>query len=93
MQHKFCIFQVKLNGRSDALRTTGTSLCWISGNTLAVLTGELAVRCWDLHTGDTYVLSPPDSSNGNVATPQEMCTSLAFCKGNGKTNVFLKSSE
>lgn len=74
--------KVKLSSRNDISRSTSTTLCWISGNTLAVLTGELAVRCLDLHTGDTYVLSPPDSSNGNIATPQEMCTSLAFCKSN-----------
>ncbi|KYN32641.1 hypothetical protein ALC56_13123 [Trachymyrmex septentrionalis] len=74
--------KVKLSGRSDTSRTTSTTLCWISRNTLAVLTGELAVRCWDIQTGDTYILSPPDSSNGNVATPQEICTSLAFCKAN-----------
>ncbi|XP_018367510.1 PREDICTED: intraflagellar transport protein 140 homolog isoform X1 [Trachymyrmex cornetzi] len=74
--------KVKLSGRSDTSRITSTTLCWISRNTLAVLTGELAVRCWDIHTGDTYILSPPDSSNGNVATPQEICTSLAFCKAN-----------
>ncbi|XP_012060565.1 PREDICTED: intraflagellar transport protein 140 homolog [Atta cephalotes] len=74
--------KVKLSGRSDTSRTTSTTLCWISRNTLAVLTGELAVRCWDIHTGDTYILSPPDSFNGNVATPQEIYTSLAFCKAN-----------
>ncbi|GAB1869232.1 Intraflagellar transport protein 140 homolog [Camponotus japonicus] len=74
--------KVKLSSRNDISRTACTTLCWISGNTLAVLTGELAIRCWNLHTGDTYVLSPPDSSNGNIATPQEICTSLAFCKSN-----------
>ncbi|XP_020285443.1 intraflagellar transport protein 140 homolog isoform X2 [Pseudomyrmex gracilis] len=74
--------KVKLSSRSDTSRMTNIALCWISGNTLAVLTGELAVRCWDLYTGDTYVLSPPESSNGNIATPQEICTSLAFCKSN-----------
>ncbi|KYM98003.1 PREDICTED: intraflagellar transport protein 140 homolog [Cyphomyrmex costatus] len=74
--------KVKLSCRSDSSRATSTTLCWISRNTLAVLTGELAVRCWDIHTGDTYILSPPDLSNGNVATPQEICTSLAFCKAN-----------
>ena len=57
-------------------------LCWAGGNTLAILTGELGVRCWDLHTGDTYVLSPPDSTTGNMATPQEICTSISFCKNN-----------
>ncbi|KAG7210438.1 hypothetical protein KM043_011970 [Ampulex compressa] len=73
--------KVKLSGRSDVSRA-GPALCWASGNTLAVLSGELSVRCWDLHTGDTYVLSPPDSSTGNIASPQEVCTSLSFCKSN-----------
>ncbi|XP_035743577.1 intraflagellar transport protein 140 homolog [Vespa mandarinia] len=75
------ITKVKLSGRSDIPRT-GPAICWVGGNTLAVLTGELGVRCWDLHTGDTYVLSPPDSLTGNLATPQEICTSLSFCKNN-----------
>ncbi|XP_046824576.1 intraflagellar transport protein 140 homolog isoform X2 [Vespa crabro] len=75
------ITKVKLSGRSDIPRT-GPAICWVGGNTLAVLTGELGVRCWDLHTGDTYVLSPPESLTGNLATPQEICTSLSFCKNN-----------
>ncbi|XP_034180473.1 intraflagellar transport protein 140 homolog isoform X3 [Osmia lignaria lignaria] len=74
--------KVKFSGRSDVSRT-GPALCWAGGNTLAILTGELGVRCWDLHTGDTYVLSPPDLSPGNIATPQEICTSISFCKSNG----------
>ncbi|XP_076752394.1 intraflagellar transport protein rempA [Xylocopa sonorina] len=74
--------KVKLSSRSDMSRT-GPAMCWAGGNTLAVLTGELGVRCWDLHTSDSYVLSPPDSSTGNIATPQEICTSVSFCKSNG----------
>ncbi|KAF3422708.1 hypothetical protein E2986_01971 [Frieseomelitta varia] len=74
--------KVKLSSRYDILRT-GPAMCWIGTNTLAILTGELGVRCWDLHTGDSYVLSPPDSSTGNMATPQEICTSISFCKNNG----------
>lgn len=62
---------------------SGPALCWAGTNTLAVLAGDLAVRCWDLHTGDTYLLSPPDTSNGSIATPQEVCTSLSYCKNNG----------
>ncbi|XP_046604167.1 intraflagellar transport protein 140 homolog [Neodiprion virginianus] len=73
--------KVKLSGKTDMSRS-GPALCWAGTNTLAVLTGELAIRCWDLHTGDTYVLSPPDTSNGNIATPQEICTSLSYCKNN-----------
>lgn len=73
--------RVKLSGKNDIPRS-GPLLCWINNNTLAVLTGELGVRCWDLYTGDTYVLSPPDTLTGNMATPQEICTSLSFCKIN-----------
>lgn len=63
-------------------------MCWAGGNTLAILTGELGVRCWDLHSGDSYVLTPPDSSIGSIATPQEICTSISFCKNNG-SNLFI----
>ncbi|XP_012255289.2 intraflagellar transport protein 140 homolog [Athalia rosae] len=73
--------KVKLSGKADISRS-GPSICWAGTNTLAVLTGELAIRCWDLHTGDTYVLAPPESTNANIATPQEICTSLCYCKNN-----------
>ncbi|XP_076655730.1 intraflagellar transport protein rempA [Halictus rubicundus] len=73
---------VKLSSRCDVSRVS-PSLCWVSGNTLAILTGDLDIRCWDLHNGDTYIMSPQDSHSGNIATPQEICTSLAFCKANG----------
>ena len=67
---------------------TGPALCWVGGNTLAVLTGELGVRCWDLQTGDTYVLYPPESSTDDMATPQEICTSLSYCKNNGTKFIY-----
>ncbi|XP_023246567.1 intraflagellar transport protein 140 homolog [Copidosoma floridanum] len=74
--------KVKLSGRSDMTKN-GPSLCWAGVNTLAILTGELIVRMWDLQTGDTYVLAPTDVvSSGNLATPQEVCTSLSYCKNN-----------
>ncbi|XP_076161592.1 intraflagellar transport protein rempA isoform X2 [Ptiloglossa arizonensis] len=73
--------KVRLISRCDISQAT-PALCWTGGNTLAILTGELGVRCWDLHTGDTYVLTPPDSSTGSIATPQEICTSISFCKNN-----------
>ncbi|CAK9817048.1 Intraflagellar transport protein 140 homolog [Anthophora quadrimaculata] len=74
--------KVKLSSRFDVSRT-GPAMCWAGTNTLAILTGELGVRCWDLHTGDSYVLTPPDSTTGNMAMPQEICTSISFCKNNG----------
>ena len=74
---------MKLSGRNDMTKN-GPSMCWAGINTLAILTGELMVRMWDLHTGDTYVLAPEEnSSTGNIATPQEVCTSLCYCKTNG----------
>ncbi|XP_058796246.1 intraflagellar transport protein 140 homolog isoform X2 [Phymastichus coffea] len=74
--------KVKLSGRSDTTKT-GPSLCWAGINTLAILTGELMVRMWDLHTGDTYVLTPTESSiSGSLTTPKEVCTSLSYCKTN-----------
>lgn len=77
---------MKLSSRYDVSRVS-PALCWAGGNTLAILTGDLGVRCWDLHTGDTYVLSPPDLSMGNIATPQEICTSISFCKTNGTISI------
>ncbi|XP_076624343.1 intraflagellar transport protein rempA [Colletes latitarsis] len=74
--------KVRLSSRYDISRASPT-LCWTVGNTLAILTGELGVRCWNLHTSDTYVLSPPDSPTGSIAMPQEICTSISFCKNNG----------
>ncbi|XP_011298550.1 intraflagellar transport protein 140 homolog [Fopius arisanus] len=73
--------RVKLSGKSDFSRT-GPAFCWVGANSLAILTGELSVRCWDLFTGDTYVLAPADSTTGNLATPQEIYTSLSFCMSN-----------
>lgn len=82
--------KVKLSGRSDMTKN-GPSLCWAGVNTLAILTGELMVRMWDLHTGDTYVLAPAESvSTGNLAAPQEVCTSLSFCKTAGNSSILNK---
>lgn len=77
------IVQVKLSGKRDASKAEPT-MCWAGGNTLAVLTGELTVRCWDLQTSDTYLLAPPESAMGHMATPQEVFTSLSYCKQTGK---------
>ncbi|XP_012271619.1 intraflagellar transport protein 140 homolog [Orussus abietinus] len=75
--------KVKLSsGRIDSARS-GQAICWAGPNTLALLTGELSIRCWDLHTGDTYILSPSEPTLANAATPQEISTSLSFCRSNG----------
>ncbi|XP_011503227.1 PREDICTED: intraflagellar transport protein 140 homolog [Ceratosolen solmsi marchali] len=74
--------KVKLSARSDMTKN-GPSLCWAGINTLAILVGELMIRMWDLHTGDTYILTPSNnSSSENYSKSQEVCTSLSFCKHN-----------
>ncbi|XP_066587942.1 intraflagellar transport protein 140 homolog [Prorops nasuta] len=74
--------KVKLSGRTDFSRAVPV-LCWAGVNKLAILPGELSIRIWDLYTGDTYVLSPPDSATNHVDIPPEIFTSLSFCKSNG----------
>ncbi|XP_069684990.1 intraflagellar transport protein 140 homolog [Periplaneta americana] len=89
------IMKVKLSGRSQ-----DASMVWAGPGLLAVITGDLSIRCWDLDTGESYLLdaepissSPTASSSTSAASnmPTEIFTSLAFCqqKGvlSGGTNV------
>ncbi|XP_014295650.1 intraflagellar transport protein 140 homolog [Microplitis demolitor] len=76
------LIKVKLSCKNNELRTRNP-LCWIGNNTLAILTGELDIRCWNLQNGNTYVLSPlPTPSSENISTSQEVCTSFTYCKIN-----------
>jgi len=80
--------QVKLSGRSQ-----DASMVWAGPGLLAVITGDLAVRCWDLDTGESYLLdaeplssplSASDSSAGASNMPTEVFTCLAFCPQKGE---------
>ncbi|KAK0096463.1 hypothetical protein PV326_005425 [Microctonus aethiopoides] len=75
--------RVKLSGKNDMSKSNAT-LCWITNNTLAILNGQLDITCWNVYTGDAHVLSPSTSSGlaENMATPQEICTSISYCKIN-----------
>jgi hypothetical protein len=68
-------------------------MVWAGPGLLAVITGDLSVRCWDLDTGESYLLdaeplnsSPPasDSPAGASNLPTEIFTSLAFCPQKGE---------
>ncbi|XP_071443964.1 intraflagellar transport protein 140 homolog [Hetaerina americana] len=76
------IMKVKINGRS-----TDASLIWAGEGLLAISAGEPTVRCWDLETGENYLLpmeptleptvfSKPNSSL--PSHPTEFFTSLAY---------------
>jgi hypothetical protein len=69
-------------------------MVWAGPGLLAVITGDLSVRCWDLDTGESYLLdaeplnsasSVSDSSAGASNLPTEVFTSLAFCSQKGKS--------
>jgi len=68
-------------------------MVWAGPGLLAVITGDLAVRCWDLDTGESYLLdaeplssapSLSDSSAGASNMPTEVFTCLAFCPQKGE---------
>jgi hypothetical protein len=68
-------------------------MVWAGPGLLAVITGDLSVRCWDLDTGESYLLdadpvnnaSSVSSSAGASNLPTEVFTSLSFCAQKGKS--------
>jgi hypothetical protein len=76
-------------------------MVWAGPGLLAVITGDLSVRFWDLDTGESYLLdvepvnsapSAADSSAGASNLPTEVFTSLSFCSQKGKSFCLLMSS-
>ena len=55
-------------------RSADCSITWAGAGQLAITTGELSVRLWNLHTGDNFVLSG-NTASGSVT---EFITSLAY---------------
>jgi intraflagellar transport protein 140 len=56
-------------------RSSDCSMTWAGRGLLAITTGELAVRMWNLDTGDNFVLTGSTGASGN----SEFLSSLAFC--------------
>ena len=59
-------------------RTKENQAAWAGKGMLAIATGEVNVRLWDLKTDDNYVLPNPPASSSS--TSLETITSLAFCE-------------
>lgn len=77
--------KVKLSGRLQTRGVGNQGLVWCSPSSLAILTGDLVVRIWDIETNDNYVL--PTSlkfytSEDRNRTVTEIFTCLAFSKLN-----------
>ncbi|KRT80306.1 hypothetical protein AMK59_8792 [Oryctes borbonicus] len=78
--------KVKLSGRIQSMRSSnGQGLAWAGNNCLAILTGDLTVRIWDIETNDNYVLPVMMKSYANDKKDKnrqvnEMFTCLSFCQ-------------
>ncbi|XP_076275745.1 intraflagellar transport protein rempA isoform X2 [Rhynchophorus ferrugineus] len=77
--------KVKLTGRIQNRTVSSQGLTWAGSTSLAILTGDLIVRIWDLETNDNYIL--PTSMKMYVneeKTPSvsEVFTCIAYCKIN-----------
>ncbi|XP_052866434.1 intraflagellar transport protein 140 homolog [Anopheles cruzii] len=80
--------RVKLSGKVAGSKS---SIEWVAGSALAILTGDLSVRIWDIETSDNYVLSmesPAEGGtsqadqthpNGPPVAGQEVFTGAAYC--------------
>nr|XP_049461792.1 intraflagellar transport protein 140 homolog [Anopheles coluzzii] len=78
--------RVKLSGKVSGSKS---AITWVAGCALAILTGDLSVRIWDIETNDNYVLSmeltatgadrPPVNGAAGAAAAQEVFTCVAYC--------------
>ncbi|XP_066140255.1 intraflagellar transport protein 140 homolog isoform X1 [Euwallacea fornicatus] len=79
------IAKVKLSGWIQSRSTNSQVLTWAGTSSLAILTGDLTVRIWDLETNDNYVLPTTmkmyvnDDKSPSVS---ETFTCIAHCKLN-----------
>ncbi|GJQ73670.1 putative intraflagellar transport protein 140 [Trypoxylus dichotomus] len=78
--------KVKLSGRIQSMRgSNGQGLVWAGNNCLAILTGDLTVRIWDIETNDNYILPVTIKSytidkQDKSRQVNEMFTCLSFCR-------------
>ena len=70
------VSKVKMSSRS-----ADCSITWAGRGLLAITTGELSVRLWNLDTGDNFVLTGNTGSGGHA----EFISGLAF--GSGKSTL------
>lgn len=68
--------RVKLSGRKPGCNGV---ISW-AGSALAIITGDLSVRIWDIDTSDNFLLPMASSESQNLPkSSAEAFTSLAFC--------------
>ncbi|XP_055684546.1 intraflagellar transport protein 140 homolog [Lutzomyia longipalpis] len=70
--------RVKLSGRKPGYNGM---MSW-AGSALAIITGDLSVRIWDIDTSDNFLLPmemPENKSEAFQRLPSEAFTCLAFC--------------
>ncbi|XP_022916343.2 intraflagellar transport protein 140 homolog [Onthophagus taurus] len=88
------VTKVKLSGKTQGVRTN-QGLVWTGNGSLAILTGDLMVRVWDIDTNDNYVLPTTFKTysfeKDRVKQINESFTCLSFCQSNqtlcGATNI------
>uniref|UniRef100_A0A182S5V1 Uncharacterized protein n=1 Tax=Anopheles maculatus TaxID=74869 RepID=A0A182S5V1_9DIPT len=79
--------RVKLSGKVSGSKS---AITWVAGCALAILTGDLSVRIWDIETNDNYVLSMELSAGSDrsatgtdrppvSAVALEAFTCVAYC--------------
>ncbi|CAG9865125.1 unnamed protein product [Phyllotreta striolata] len=79
------ITKVKLSGRVQTRNVGNQSITWAGINCLAVLTGDLVARVWDIETNDNYVLPTQMKlydTQDKYHTVNEIFTCVSYCSLN-----------
>ncbi|XP_074040796.1 intraflagellar transport protein rempA isoform X2 [Leptinotarsa decemlineata] len=79
------VSKVKLSGRVQTRMVGSQGIVWAGNTSLAILTGDLTVRLWDIETNDNYVLSTVMKiydTDDKFNTVSEIFTCITYCKVN-----------
>nr|XP_023028319.1 intraflagellar transport protein 140 homolog [Leptinotarsa decemlineata] len=79
------VSKVKLSGRVQTRMVGSQGIVWAGNTSLAILTGDLTVRLWDIETNDNYVLSTVMKiydTDDKFNTVNEIFTCITYCKVN-----------
>ncbi|XP_072382747.1 intraflagellar transport protein 140 homolog isoform X1 [Diabrotica undecimpunctata] len=74
--------KVKLSGRVQTRNVGSQGITWAGSSCLAILTGDLTVRVWDIETNDNYVLPTQMKlydTQDKYHTVNEIFTCIAYC--------------
>ncbi|XP_057670783.1 intraflagellar transport protein 140 homolog [Diorhabda carinulata] len=86
--------RVKLSGRVQTRNIGSQGITWAGNSCVAILTGDLTVRVWDIESNDNYVLPTQMKlydTQDKYQTVNEIFTCIAYCTLNqtlcGGTNI------